>query len=97
MQLVFIFICKIVKLQDIENGLVKGSILNVLDYKDGGIYDEIEKDLVILIKNGKFNGIVYLIEDVYVVLDKCKSNFLEFLKFGMLKYIMVLNCIYYYI
>lgn len=96
-KLVFIFICKIVKLQDIENGSAKGSTPNVLDYKDGGIYDEIEKDSATPTKNGKPNGTAHSTEDVYAVPDKRKSNPPESPKLGTPKYIMVSNCIYYYI
>lgn len=92
-----IFICKIVKLQDIENGSAKGSTPNVLDYKDGGIYDEIEKDSATPTKNGKPNGTAHSTEDVYAVPDKRKSNPPESPKLGTPKYIMVSNCIYYYI
>lgn len=95
--MVFIFICKIVKLQDIENGSAKGSTPNVLDYKDGGIYDEIDKDSATPAKNGKPNGTARSTEDVYAVPDKRKSNPPESPKLGTPKYIMVSNCIYYYI
>lgn len=59
---------------DIENGSAKGSTPNVLDYKDGGIYDEIEKDSATPTKNGKPNGTAHSTEDVYAVPDKRKSN-----------------------
>lgn len=89
----FFFICKIVKLQDIENGSAKGSTPNVLDYRDGGIYDEIDKDSATPDKNGKPNGTARSTEDVYAVPDKRKSNPPESPKLGTPKYIMVSNCI----
>lgn len=89
----FFFICKIIKLQDIENGSAKGSTPNVLDYRDGGIYDEIDKDSATPDKNGKPNGTARSTEDVYAVPDKRKSNPPESPKLGTPKYIMVSNCI----
>lgn len=59
---------------DIENGSAKGSTPNVLDYRDGGIYDEIDKDSATPDKNGKPNGTARSTEDVYAVPDKRKSN-----------------------
>lgn len=59
---------------DIENGSAKGSTPNVLDFKDGGIYDEIGKETATPVKNGKPNGTTRSTEDVYAVPDKRKSN-----------------------
>jgi hypothetical protein len=62
-------------LQDIENGSVKDGVPVTLDHnKDGGIYDEIGKETVTPVKNGKPNGTAHSTEDVYAVPDKRKSD-----------------------
>ncbi|XP_062582128.1 podocalyxin-like [Saccostrea cucullata] len=59
---------------DLERGPVKENDPTALDYKDGGIYDEIGKETVIPVKNGKPNGTSHSTEDVYAVPDKRKNG-----------------------
>ncbi|XP_061173511.1 uncharacterized protein LOC133182671 [Saccostrea echinata] len=59
---------------DLERGPVKDNAPTALDYKDGGIYDEIGKETVTLVNNGKPNGTTHSTEDVYAVPDKRKNG-----------------------